>query len=209
MTDGELTEYIKEFNKTLKNIRQSMNIKENDITQKTGLSRNIISKIESETGNPTLTQLIKYCECIDVNLFDVLMSHKYFNSHIYTKEGNLKRIDDLENNFMGGENEDTPINPTAYEHMRYIVNQCDQSGIPQPGIFPWSGGIGIQAEWEYDYYLEIDSKGDTIYILIVEGNDYKNSISTRVSDIESAFKIIKVYIRNIVNINGKRRTNKE
>ena len=69
-------------------------------------------------------------------------------------EENLKRIEELKT-FMGGDNESVPVFPKAIEHMKYIVEQCEKHSLPQPEIFPWAGGNGVQAEWEYDWYLPL------------------------------------------------------
>ena len=111
-------------------------------------------------------------------------------------ERNLKRIEELKT-FMGGDNEDVPIHPKAIEHMKYIVEQCARYSLPQPKIYPWSGGNGVQAEWEYDWYLEIDSCNKGVSILFVKRADYKNCISCYLYSIEDAFKMVKVFINKV------------
>ena len=119
-------------------------------------------------------------------------------------EENLKRIETLKT-FMGGNNEDQPIFPKAIEDMKYIVEQCEAHSIPQPEIFPWSGGDGAQAEWEYDWYLEIASNSKGVDILLVKGIDYKNSISTHIDTIQDAFLLIKEFLNHVVDKNKSRR----
>ena len=92
------------------------------------------------------------------------------------KYENLKRIEKLKT-FMGGDNEDVPVCQESIEHMEYIIEQCAKYSLPQPEIFPWYGGNGIQAEWEYDWYLEIDSCSQGISVLVVKGTDYNNCIN--------------------------------
>lgn len=118
-------------------------------------------------------------------------------------EENLKRIEELKS-FLGGDDEDIAVFPNAIEHMRYIVEQCEKHSLPQPEIFPWAGGNGIQAEWEYDWYLEIDSDDKGVSILFVKGRDYDNAISCKLYDIEDAFQMVNVFINNVVDINGNR-----
>lgn len=118
-------------------------------------------------------------------------------------EKNLKRIEELKT-FMGGDNEDVTIFPKAIEHMKYIVEQCEKYSLPQPDIFPWAGGNGVQAEWEYDWYLEVDSCDKGVSVFILKGKDYDNSISFNLYDIEDAFHMIKMFIRNVVDMNKSR-----
>ena len=105
---------------------------------------------------------------------------------------------------MGGDNEDVPVFPQAIEHMKYIVEQCKINSLPQPGIYPWAGGNGVQAEWEYDWYLEIDSSDKGISILFVKGGDYDNSIQCKFWDIQSVFQLLKEFINHVLNIGGSR-----
>ena len=118
-------------------------------------------------------------------------------------EENLKRIEELKT-FMGGDNEDVPVFPKAIEDMKYIIKQCDRYSLPQPEIFPWTGGNGVQAEWEYDWYLEIDSCDEGVSILFVKGREYDDAISCNLYDIEDAFKMIKTFINYVVDVNGNR-----
>lgn len=119
-------------------------------------------------------------------------------------EENLKRIEELKS-FLGGDNEDVPVFSNAIEHMRYIVEQCEKHSLPQPKIFPWVGGNGVQAEWEYDWYLEVDSCDKGVSILFVKGKEYDDAISCNLYDIEDAFKMIKTFINYVVDVNGNRK----
>lgn len=60
------------MNGALRRIRESKGLKQIDVARKTGLSKQMISKIESPEGNPTLITLLKYLECINVDLAKVL-----------------------------------------------------------------------------------------------------------------------------------------
>ena len=119
-------------------------------------------------------------------------------------EENLKRIEELKT-FMGGYNKDVPVFPEAIEHMKYIVEQCETLSLPQPEIFPWIGGNGVQAEWEFDWYLEIDSCDEGISILFVKGKEYDKSIQCKFCDIADALCLAREFIKNVVDINGTRR----
>ena len=116
---------------------------------------------------------------------------------------NLERIEYLKT-FMGGDNEDVPLHDRALDDMRFIIEKCKEFNIPQPEIFPWSGGNGIQAEWEYDWYLEIDSCDKGISILFVKCKDYDNAISCRLYNIKDAFMMAKTFITNIADTNSNR-----
>lgn len=118
-------------------------------------------------------------------------------------EKNLERLELLKA-FKGGDNEDIPLHCLAIRDMKYIVEQCKKNNLPQPEIFPWSGGHGIQAEWEYDWYLEIDSEFDKLSAFFVEGNDYDNAISINDINLGDAFNLVKVFLNYVVDLNGKR-----
>ena len=61
----------------LKKIRLDKNISQTQIAKETRLSQQMISKIESYNGNPTLTSLVKYCDCIGINLYELLLAAYY------------------------------------------------------------------------------------------------------------------------------------
>jgi len=117
---------------------------------------------------------------------------------------NLEYIESLKT-FMGGNNEDVPLHGVTLDDMKHIVERCREFNLPQPEIFPWVGGNGVQAEWEYDWYLEIDSCDKGISVLFVKGKDYDNAISCRLYDIEDAFMMVKTFINNVVDIKGTRK----
>lgn len=119
----------------------------------------------------------------------------------YTK--NLATINILKT-FMGGDDENIPLHDNALSDMRFLVDACKDFNLPQPEIFPWAGGNGIQAEWEYDWYLEIDSSKKGISVLCIKGKDYDNAISIGMTNIETAFLLVKGFINNIVDVEGKR-----
>lgn len=116
------------------------------------------------------------------------------------KDKNLKLISNLKS-FYGGDNEDVPIHQESLSHMETIVNLCDKHDLPQPEIFPWAGGDGIQAEWDYkdDWYIELDSNNKGISLLLCENHLYSEAIEiTSMADIENAFRLIKVFITKVV-----------
>lgn len=106
--------------------------------------------------------------------------------------------------YMGGDNDNIPLYNKALEDMIFIVEQCKELKLPQPEISPWAGGNGVQAEWEYDWYLEIDSCSNGVSILLVKDKDYENAINTNVKDIKNAFLLVKEFLNNVVDLNGSR-----
>lgn len=60
------------FNWLLREIRESKRIKQIEIARETGLSKQMISKMEGNNGNPTLETLMKYCFTIGVDLEDAI-----------------------------------------------------------------------------------------------------------------------------------------
>ena len=55
-----------------KRIRISNNVSIDSIVRKTGLNKKVINDIESFSGNPKLTTLIKYCDAAGIDLIDLL-----------------------------------------------------------------------------------------------------------------------------------------
>ena len=116
---------------------------------------------------------------------------------------NLEVIENLRT-FMGGDINDVPLYDRAFDDMIYIVEQCKYFNIPQPEIYPWSGGNGIQEEWEYDWYLEINSSSNGISVIIIKDHEYEDAISIFTYVIEDAFNIIKCFLNQVVDLDGKR-----
>jgi hypothetical protein len=113
-------------------------------------------------------------------------------------ENNLKILENIKS-FKGGDNRDVPINPKSIEDMITLVRLCHQHNLPQPEVFPHSGGDGVQAEWTYDWYLEIDSDSRGISFFFVNKNDYDNPIEGRFDDITNAFLLIREFLKHIVD----------
>lgn len=72
-----IEEQIDKISFLLKKIRMDKNISQTQVAKETGLSQQMISKIESYNGNPTLTSLVKYCDCIGINLYELLQTSYY------------------------------------------------------------------------------------------------------------------------------------
>lgn len=62
---------LTKIGKILREIRESKEITQTEIAKKTGLSKQMISKIESGE-NSSLTTFLKYCNCIGVDLVKLL-----------------------------------------------------------------------------------------------------------------------------------------
>lgn len=71
----EIEQQVNEISKVLRQIRINENITQIHIAKNTGLSKQMVSKIECYNGNPTLTTLVKYCDCIGVNLLELLKTY--------------------------------------------------------------------------------------------------------------------------------------
>lgn len=118
------------------------------------------------------------------------------------KGDNLNTIDDIRT-YMGGDNEDVPVSEIAIEHLQYLINQCKEYNLPLPEIFPWYGGDGVQAEWEYknDWYIEIDSSSKGISGLFLKDriqNGYEDAIQCSFDSINDAFLLVKVFLESVV-----------
>lgn len=70
---------IAEIKSILKKVRIEKNISQNQIAKKTGISKQMISKLECYNGNPTLSVFVKYCDSIGVDLFDAIK--QYLNAN--------------------------------------------------------------------------------------------------------------------------------
>lgn len=68
----------------------------------------------------------------------------------------LVKLEELRE-YMGGDKQDTPIKSENIDEAMRFINEIDKLGIVMPEIFPYSGGIGLQLEWETPkIYLEIN-----------------------------------------------------
>ena len=63
--------------KCLKKIRKEKKLTQKDIANKTGLSQQMVSKIESYNGNPSIESFVKYCNCIGINLLEIFSKYSY------------------------------------------------------------------------------------------------------------------------------------
>ena len=63
--------------KCLKKIRKEKKLTQKDIANKTGLSQQMVSKIESYNGNPSIESFVKYCNDIGINLLEIFSKYSY------------------------------------------------------------------------------------------------------------------------------------
>lgn len=108
-----------------------------------------------------------------------------------TYKENLDLIESLKT-FEGGDNNDTLVSNKALDDMKYIVKNCTVLDMPQPEIFPWAGGDGIQAEWDYEWYIEINSCDDYISILFIKDSV---TINTHIDHIQDALLLTAHFLR--------------
>lgn len=71
----EIQTEIYNIAKCLKKIRKGKNLTQKDIAQKTGLTQQMISKIESYNGNPSIESFVKYCNGVGINLLELLLNY--------------------------------------------------------------------------------------------------------------------------------------
>lgn len=71
----EIQTEIYNIAKCLKKIRKEKNLTQKDIAQKTGLTQQMISKIESYNGNPSIESFVKYCNGVGINLLELLLNY--------------------------------------------------------------------------------------------------------------------------------------
>lgn len=112
-------------------------------------------------------------------------------------EENLKRLEQCKT-FMGGDNDDIPINRDAISDIQDLVKMVYLNKLPQPEIFSWAGGIGLQAEWEYkNYYIEVDSNGKNLDLFICEDRDYDKSLNMKIKNIQCCFNVVKAIMNGL------------
>ena len=58
-------------------IRKEKKLTQKDIANKTGLSQQMVSKIESYNGNPSIESFVKYCNGIGINLLEIFSKYSY------------------------------------------------------------------------------------------------------------------------------------
>ena len=57
-----------ELAKRLRSYRNFKHLTQKDVASQTGLSQQMVSKIESFNGNPSMLSFLKYCNCIGVDI---------------------------------------------------------------------------------------------------------------------------------------------
>lgn len=75
----EIEEQINRLSNLFRKIRTDKGLTQCEVAKRTGLSPQMISKIESYNGNPTLTTLVKYCNCLEIDLYQLIRTG-YYNS---------------------------------------------------------------------------------------------------------------------------------
>lgn len=63
--------------KCLKKIRKEKKLTQKDIAYKTGLTQQMISKIESYNGNPSIESFVKYCNGLGIDLLEMFSKYNY------------------------------------------------------------------------------------------------------------------------------------
>lgn len=117
----------------------------------------------------------------------------------------MNSIEDIKT-YRGGDNEDVPVLEVAVEHLQYLIDKCKECNLPLPEIFPWYGGNGAQAEWDFenDWYIEIDSssKGVTgLFLKDRENKGYDDAILCTFKSIKDAFLLVKVFLESVLKCN--------
>lgn len=69
---NEFENQLFELKKLLKKIRIENELTQADVSKRTGLSQSMVSKIETYSGNPTLDTFVRYCNCIGINITELI-----------------------------------------------------------------------------------------------------------------------------------------
>ncbi len=86
------------FSKNLKILRSIYNMKQNELAEKTGISRSVISYYESGKSEPTLSVVKKIANVFNVSM-DILVSKELSNVE-FSEDVNLIFDEQLNNNFL-------------------------------------------------------------------------------------------------------------
>lgn len=111
-----------------------------------------------------------------------------------TFKSTLKRLNNLET-YLGSDNEDVPINKDAIINMRRLLVEINQNNIIIPEVFPHYGGGGLQFEWEYDWYLEIDCTGNTFDFFAIYKNNCSDFIENNNLSLNETIDLLKKYTK--------------
>lgn len=88
--------------------------------------------------------------------------------------GVLVKLEELRE-YKGGDYGTIPILPKNIDEAMQFIKELDKLDIIMPDVFPYSGGTGLQMEWETKkIYLEIDFDypiNDTIYSAYLQVKD--------------------------------------
>lgn len=66
----EIAELLREY-------RKEKNLSQYDVAKKSGLTRQMVSKVETYTSSPTLATLVKYLNALEINMYDLLKKQLY------------------------------------------------------------------------------------------------------------------------------------
>lgn len=93
---------------------------------------------------------------------------------------------------------DVPINPESILEMRKLLYMVCTNFLPQPEIFPWAGGGGVQVEWEFkDYHIEVDSSDEGIELFICRDDVWEDGVTLKMRDIQDCFNVVKGVMEGI------------
>lgn len=70
---------------------------------------------------------------------------------VRTTKDNLSYLENKIAGYLGGDNDSVPVSKDALSNMRTLVEIIGGYGLPQPDLYPWYGGDGIQAEWDGEW----------------------------------------------------------
>lgn len=89
------------------------------------------------------------------------------------------------------------------QKLQNLIDHCIKDNLPQPEIFPWSDGTGVQAEWDYenDWYIEIDITRTEIRGLFLKdrhNKGYNDSVSCTFASIDDAYRLVKIFSEHLV-----------
>jgi transcriptional regulator with XRE-family HTH domain len=69
--DAQMQSY--DISSVLKQIRKNKGLTQQQVADMSGLTRQMVSKVECYSDSPTLITLIKYCNAIGLDLYEILL----------------------------------------------------------------------------------------------------------------------------------------
>ena len=79
--------------------------------------------------------------------------------------------------------------------MRKLLVEINYNKLVIPEVFPYYGGVGLQFEWEYDWYLEVDCVGNTFDFFAMYKNTCSDFVEKNNLSLDEVINLLKIYTK--------------